>query len=58
MEKEKSKGDLSKIVKREIELEVPRTASHVKLQSVGAKLIEAWKQLARDNGETFSGERP
>ncbi len=58
MEKEKSRGDLSKIVKRETELEVPKTASEIKLQSVGAKLIEAWEKLAKENGEVLSTDRP
>lgn len=51
MAKEKTRGDLSKIVKREISLEMPKTASEVKLRSVGSKLLEAFEKLAREKGD-------
>lgn len=52
MMNQKTKGDLSKIIEREINLEVPRTASEIKLQSVGAKLIEAFTKLAAEQGDS------
>ncbi len=52
MTNEKSKGNLAKIIEREISLETPKTASDIKLQSVGAKLFEALRKLAAEKGES------
>jgi hypothetical protein len=49
--KEKARGELGKVLAREMELEIPKSAAQVKLRSVGSKVIKAFSVLATKRGE-------
>ena len=50
MAKERARGDLQKMVAREMELEIPKSAADVRLRAVGSRLLEAFKKLSGQSG--------
>jgi hypothetical protein len=51
MGNEKTRGDVEKMVARETELEMPKSAAQVKLRAAGSKVIEAFKRVAQERGK-------